>query len=93
MPLGDFLHSLSTVIDFEKEYVAKLESIGIETLEHVQYVFCTDRLAETARKVCVRYSGPIDTVLEDFLQLLKQRRSDPACRQVRTDSTTPKRTC
>ncbi|GAA5862868.1 hypothetical protein JCM3774_006668 [Rhodotorula dairenensis] len=76
--LSTYLRSLSSVVDFEKEYLAKLNSIGIETPEHLQYVFSQDRLAETAREVLVRRSGPIDIVLKDFEQLLEQRRSTQA---------------
>lgn len=80
-PLVDFLQSLPSAFDFVDEYLVKLKSMGIVTPENLQYAMSQDRLAESVRKALARGTGPIDIVLQDFEQLLQQRRDEEALKR------------
>lgn len=77
-PLADYLRSLPSAFDFVDKYLIKLKKMVILTPKDLQYAMSRDRLAEPIRKELAGGIGPINIVLQDFEQLLQQRREEEA---------------
>ena len=77
-PLTDYLRSLPSAFDFVDKYLIKLKKMDILTPKDLQYAMSRDRLAEPIRKELAGGTGPINIVLQDFEQLLQQRREEEA---------------
>jgi hypothetical protein len=77
-PLAEYLQSLPSAFDFVDKYLIKLKNMDIDTPQQLQYAMSQERLAESIRKALSRGTGPIDIILQDFEQLLQQRRDEEA---------------
>lgn len=77
-PLVDYLQSLPSAFNFVDKYLIKLKKMDIITPKDLQYAMSRDRLAEPIRKELGRGTGPINIVLQDFEELLQQRRDEEA---------------
>ncbi|GAA5992496.1 hypothetical protein JCM10908_000849 [Rhodotorula pacifica] len=72
--LAEFLRGLSTIFNYEEDYLAKLESINVTSPVILQYSMTQERLSESVKKALKRGDGPVDIQLEEFEDLLRQRR-------------------
>jgi hypothetical protein len=78
-PLAEYLQSLPSAFDFVDKYLIKLKKKwNTATPQQLQYAMSQERLAESIRKALSRGTGPIDIILQDFEQLLQQRRDEEA---------------